>query len=178
MIAKDLAKKQIARLGGMFGFPIGMREAIEELVLAVQCAETEAIAARAISGFIDTADSDTRCPMPRQIREAINAIQEPVWEPEKAPEVICLDCGDSGIVGGLVGGPPATWCFCSASRRAKLANPNALVEINQSREKLAAAFGRKVTPKELLARAANERRALANVTEILGTIDASRQGRQ
>lgn len=175
MISKDMAKKQVSRLGGMFGFPIGMREAIEELILATQCADTELIAARAIGSFLETADSDTRCPMPKQIREAINAIQEPAYAPVKPPEPVCHDCDDSGIVGGLLGGPAAEWCMCAASTEAKRNNPNAVTETNEVWAKLAVTFGKKASARQLLADAQRKRHAVENVTRILTSIDGARQ---
>lgn len=177
MITKLEARKHIAKLAQMKNYPgrDDQKSAHNELVLALECADNEQIAARVIQGFVDAATPESLCPMPRTIREAIYAIQEPAWEPEKPAPVACPDCGDSGIVGGLIGGPAAEWCRCASSREAKLGNPQAVAEINETTRKLSLLFGKKATPRELLAQAARERKTLANVTEILRSLDGGVQ---
>lgn len=92
MIDKETAKKQVARLSQFLGFPRGEAGALGELLLAVQSARNEGIAQEAISAFLGTATSDTRCPMPADIRKAI-------WERQgdDSKRGKCDWCGGSGF---------------------------------------------------------------------------------
>lgn len=104
-------KGQVARLAQMQGFP---REpaAIRELVLALQHARDLDTAAVVVSAFLENAISDTRCPMPSEIRRACYATQD-----EARPDPDCSRCGGDGwkIVerAGISG---ADRCDCWAPR--------------------------------------------------------------
>jgi len=175
MISKEMAAGYCLKFGQMRNFPRDMPAAFGELVLAMECSDTEEIARRATATFLDNADPETPCPMPRNIREAIYAIQEPVYEAPRPPEPVCPDCEDSGIVGGFLGGPRGIWCDCLSGQKLKAKHPGELDAVNEVYDKLTARLGKKETTRELLARIASERRTLANVTQILSSIDAGRQ---
>lgn len=109
---KDL-KAQVARLSQMIGFP-REPEAIRELVLALQAASSIEQATEVISAFIDGAESDSRCPMPKAIREACRALQ---LAPQ--PDPLCQVCGGSGYrVVTRAGLSGAERCRCWAPRPA------------------------------------------------------------
>ena len=120
MIDAKVALRQVTRLAQMWRYPKGEPAAMNELVMAVSAANSEAIAATVIQGYLDTAKSDTLCPMPAEIRGAIYDANEKA-NPE-APERThyhCQRCQDFGFYGGHIGGPYAgPWkvCSCAAGR--------------------------------------------------------------
>jgi len=175
MISKEMAAGYCLKFGQMRNFPRDMPAAFGELVLAMECADTEEIARRATATFLDNADPDTPCPMPRNIREAIYAIQEPIYAPAKPEMPHCPACLDTGIAGGFVGGPRGTWCDCLKAQKFKADHPGELDAVNELYDKLTARLGKKETTRELLSRIASERRTLANVTDILSAIDGARR---
>lgn len=116
MIEKDLAKKQVMRLGQMLGFPRDNAEALRELVSAVQVANTRAMAEAAITNVLDTATTDIRCPMPAEIRRWINERQESEDTAQKRRTRECRVCSGTGVEiverNGLSG---ARECACRKS---------------------------------------------------------------
>lgn len=76
MIEREIAKKQLARLSRFMGFP-RTEAAAMDMLLAIEGADTPEIAEQAITDFIDGARSDSRCPLPVDIRGWINEKQEP-----------------------------------------------------------------------------------------------------
>lgn len=69
MIDKDFAKKQLNRLSGLDGFP-REKEATHELLLAIQSAETQEMAAQVIDGYVRSIET-APCPKPSDIRRSI-----------------------------------------------------------------------------------------------------------
>lgn len=70
MIEKEFAKSQVLRLAGLKGFPHDYAEAIKELVIALQCTESEQRARDVIDRYvcgIEVMD----CPRPPDIRREI-----------------------------------------------------------------------------------------------------------
>lgn len=53
-------------------------------------------------------------------------------------EFACVGCQDSGILGGLVGGPDAEWCGCVSGSALKGRDPEGLVVVNAAKWKLEA----------------------------------------
>lgn len=140
----EICKSQIARLGQMRNYP-NSPESLRELVSAAKAANDPLHLARTITGFLESADTDTPCPMPKTLREALYGPQK--WEPPAPPKApVCDLCGDCGIVGGLVGQPPARWCECAAGRNLYAKEPNAVTELNESTAKLSALLGSKKGP--------------------------------
>lgn len=107
----ELLKKQVLRMAGMLGFP---REpaALKELGLALREAETVEHAESIIGEILETAVSDTRCPMPAQIRAKARA-----GRMESRPDPYCHKCGGDGwvfVIRGMYSG--ADRCTCWAPR--------------------------------------------------------------
>jgi len=73
VIDKAAAKKQVARLSQMYGYPRGedQKAALEELVIALQPASSEEMARNVVSSILDMATSESRCPMPAALRIAV-----------------------------------------------------------------------------------------------------------
>lgn len=91
-IPRPFAKSQAMRLSQMFGYPV-THEALGELVLAIQSAMSENMAETVVSAILDDATSQSRCPMPGEVRRLI---QERVSARVKMPK--CEACGSSGWV--------------------------------------------------------------------------------
>ena len=81
MIDKTQAIQQLERLSGLDFFP-KEKPAKKELVLALQSAITEDIAAQFVSDWL--AESNT-CPKPAEIRRAINAAADAAAQAKAAP---------------------------------------------------------------------------------------------
>ncbi len=90
MITAEIAGKQVKRLAQMRGYP-REQEALKELVKALQISASEDQARAIISGFIKSATSDTKCPMPAEIEAAISAVRT-----ESRPDPLCQICGGDG----------------------------------------------------------------------------------
>src|ERR1700722_7212389 len=71
---RDFARRQILRMAQMGGFPEKYVEAVGELIDALLTAPSEEIARDAITSFVESADSETRCPFPKDIRAAVQSI--------------------------------------------------------------------------------------------------------
>jgi len=73
MIDKAAAKRQVARLSQMYGYPRGddQTPALNELIRATESAPDLGTAERAVSALLETATAETRCPMPGDLRKAI-----------------------------------------------------------------------------------------------------------
>lgn len=95
MIDRELARKQIARIAQMKGFPRDFPEAIGELIDALTGAENEEIAKVAIGSFIETATADTPCPFPYDIRVRLLAKANKILG-EMRPDPDCDKCGGTG----------------------------------------------------------------------------------
>lgn len=93
MIDKETAKKQVKRLGQMVGFPANSAEAAGELVIALQSAYSEAIAKAVIDATLGTANAETRCPMPAELRRMVWDRQDPEARPA------CKKCQGDGFRG-------------------------------------------------------------------------------
>jgi hypothetical protein len=100
MIEKPPAQKEIARIAGLKGFPHGQSAAIAELVIALQCADSEAIAKQTVDDLLAEA---MECPAPATIRRAVNVKNEaadpeysnPAW-PAVGP--LCQFCASWGWI--------------------------------------------------------------------------------
>lgn len=114
MITAEESVKQVSRLAQMNGYPKGEKEALKELIQALRSAANLKQAEIVVSAFLDTAASDTRCPMPAEIRRACAALQE-----EHRPDPLCQICNGSGwrtiTRGGYSG---SERCKCWAPRPA------------------------------------------------------------
>mgnify|MGYP001165934442 CR=1 FL=1 len=90
MIDKATAARQLERLTGLDFFP---REAPakKELLLAIQDAVNEAVAAQVISDWLRESSA---CPKPAELRRAVNAAQESLLEQRRE----CQTCGGQGAV--------------------------------------------------------------------------------
>ena len=90
MIDKTTAARQLERLSGLDFFP---REAPakKELLLAMQDAVSEAVAAQVASDWLRESSA---CPKPSELRRAINAAQESLLEQRRE----CQTCGGQGAV--------------------------------------------------------------------------------
>ena len=95
VIEKEIAKKQLSRISRMRKFPES-REAIADLLGAIQLANSEAIAEQCISNFLDLATSETYCPMPAEIRRWIYEHQEAEDTERKQRIAGCRECGGTG----------------------------------------------------------------------------------
>lgn len=98
MIAKSFAKDQIMRLGGLDRFPREEPMAVNELVLALMNAPSEAIARNAIDSYMAEM---TVCPKPAEIRRVLFDLStDKEWAPiaeENAP-TYCERCNGTGWV--------------------------------------------------------------------------------
>lgn len=74
-VDKATAKSQVARLSGLEGFHALEREAMEDLIAAVQIAETPGICARAITDLLND-ELRERCPTAAEVRRAMYAENE------------------------------------------------------------------------------------------------------
>lgn len=99
MIDEPFAKNQVRRLQSLKFFPQDP-VAIRELVNALRCAATEAIATEAVDEFVRTL---TDCPVPADVRRSVFA-KEPE-EPEyalpyeaPAPGTLCPICRSNGTI--------------------------------------------------------------------------------
>lgn len=95
MISLEFANGQIQRLGGMYRFPDKYPAAVLDLAkaLAFDDAVTEEIATAVIDLIIETATSETVCPMPAEIRSMTNAKLDPFnWDPN------CQKCNGCGSI--------------------------------------------------------------------------------
>lgn len=90
MIDQAQAIKQLERLSGLDFFP-KEKPARKELVLALQCAITDDIAAQVVSEWL--AESNV-CPKPAELRRLIYSRQEAILENLRK----CHMCGGSGIL--------------------------------------------------------------------------------
>lgn len=116
MIDNTIAKKQIMRLGQMQGFPRDNPEALKELILGVQAADTEATAHAAISAMLETATAETRCPMPAQIRGWIWDRQNAGDTEAKKRTADCVFCGGTAMeIVEVAGYSGARTCRCRTS---------------------------------------------------------------
>lgn len=94
MIDKTAAKKQVARLSQMYGYPRGEDQAtaLNELVKAVEGSASVAMAEKVVSSILDTAVEDSRCPMPATLRGLLyDAAKAANHKPE------CVACNNTGF---------------------------------------------------------------------------------
>ena len=97
MVSKPYAAEQIARLAGLEDFPKGYKEAIAEMVIALQGAKSDHHAKEIIDSWMQP--PARKCPTPPEIRIAVYAedMEEyslPKWE---APQ-LCPRCQGYGNV--------------------------------------------------------------------------------
>lgn len=113
MIPQKFAKKQALRLAGMQGFPREFPEAIGELVKALESAPAEELAEKTVSTVLDSAMSDTRCPMPAELKAILHSLQD-----DFRPDPNCTKCdGNGAVYVELPGGETGTVkCSCWARR--------------------------------------------------------------
>lgn len=112
MISVDSASKQVKRLAQMKGFP-REQEALKELVKALQMSASEEQSKAVISGFVEQATSETPCPFPGDIRNAVKAMQD-----EIRPDPLCQKCEDGWVIRSRAGYSAAERCSCWAPRPA------------------------------------------------------------
>lgn len=94
-LTENKAMELISSLGQMRGYPMGLPPAIKRLVDALMLNSKEpvdeAIAVKVIDGFGNDATSETQCPMPRDIREAVcSHLEEKRYDPD------CAKCHGHG----------------------------------------------------------------------------------
>lgn len=116
MINRDFAKKQIARMGQFRGFPKEFPEAIGELIDVLAKAETEELAKETIARFMESANSETLCPFPADIRSALADVTNEKLG-EIRPDPNCHKCkGIGDIIINRGGMTAAKHCDCWARR--------------------------------------------------------------
>ena len=111
MIEEDYAKSQVQRYAGLDGFPHGQREAVRELICALQCFGTQEQAKKYTDDWLST---ERECPKPVDIRRAAYALEEQdkarrreAWKPAMG---LCSDCRDWGAFGWLLRGDRFEHC--------------------------------------------------------------------
>src|SRR5690348_8147898 len=93
MVSKPYAAEQIARLAGLEDFPKGYKEAIAELVIALQGAKSDHHAKEIIDTWMQPPPK--KCPTPADLRMAVYAEDH---EEYKLPAATCERCGGTGFV--------------------------------------------------------------------------------
>lgn len=119
MISKDIAKFQLSRLAQMDRYPKGEVGALGELLKEIMKADNEEIAEKAIGSFVDEADLESRCPMPKMIRERLAQVaNEMLGKIREDPD--CPLCHGIGHVPHVDanGCSYVTKCTCYARRPA------------------------------------------------------------
>jgi hypothetical protein len=134
MIDQKEAAKVVARMAQMHNYPNPKFEpaAFKELVNACAVAKDIETAHRIVGEFISTANSETKCPMPADLRRVLYAAAKPEYYEQKfadSPAVTCSACSDTGCAGGL-NGEPWRWCECAEGVRLKQASPNRVEQLN------------------------------------------------
>ena len=113
MISDSLAIQQIARLAGLDQYPRNEKAALHELHLAIQVADTEAIAAATIDYIMGHSTANNpRCPLPADIRTLANDRNE---ERRQAKPRGCAACDGTGwrqVIRGMHSGVER--CGCQA----------------------------------------------------------------
>ncbi len=171
MIDAKFADSQIKRLAGLDFFPTG-KDAVKELVLALMVSETDAIAARVVTDFLN---ERTAAPKPAEIRQAAYTENERIQEaaaPEKPAYHHCPTCRDSGIsdVDPSSLHSIAAYCACEVGRRrSRGSDPYSPEIVNAARAKL-----RKMRVGLNDVNAPRRRHQLTAVTDILTQIDSGR----
>lgn len=124
MISDKFAMEQVARLAGLDMFPKGEKAALNELRLAIQVAETEAIAKATIDYIMGHSTSQNpRCPLPADVRRIANEGNEQ-WKAAKADARVirrhsCALCHDTGVKESTYADDwhsIASWCVCERGR--------------------------------------------------------------
>ena len=90
MIDKAIAARQLERLTGLNFFP-KEAPAKRELLLAMQCAIAEDIAAQVVTDWLS---ESTECPKPAELRRNINTHQEQMRQHQRH----CSVCGGTGYL--------------------------------------------------------------------------------
>ena len=110
MIDYEVAKPHVKRMEGLRDFPDGKPAAIRELIVALQCAESEEHARLTVDEFVQWGKNF--CPSPAELRRALWQLRAPEEQPR--PTVDALGrCPCHGW--GMVGQPPNTrFCDCLA----------------------------------------------------------------
>ncbi len=128
MISDKFALEQIGRLAGLDQYPRGEKGALNELRLAIQVAETEAIATATIDYIIGHSTStNPRCPLPADVRRIANDGNEQ-WRTAKADaravrRASCALCNDFGVKESTHPDDwlsVASWCVCEVGRAHRL----------------------------------------------------------
>jgi hypothetical protein len=113
---REFAKSQIKRLTMLVGFPRDTPEAIADLTDALMTAPSEEYARDAITSFVEEADSETRCPFPKDIRAAVLQLLRE-REGEILPDPLCPKCKGAGDVIVEKNGYTSSYrCSCHARR--------------------------------------------------------------
>ncbi len=103
MISKKVAGEQIGRVAGLKGFPREEREAINELILAIQEARSEYQAKNIVDVFVRGIET-MPCPAPADIRRLIfeaNRREEPGISQEERKRLeasLCPHCQSNGFM--------------------------------------------------------------------------------
>jgi hypothetical protein len=101
MIGEISAFEQVKRLDVLSDYPRDSKPAIRELVLALQCSDSEAIARDVIDSYLGLGALTGTCPKPADIRRAANdrePQEEPEWMQGPRPVIRC-ECHGWGTVG-------------------------------------------------------------------------------
>lgn len=116
-VDREFAKGQIRRMAMLLGFPREYPEAIGGLVEALMTAPSEEIAREAVSSYVDDADTETRCPLPKAIRTAVLDILTK-REGDILPDPMCPKCKGIGqIIVEYPDGSSASKGLCSCHAR-------------------------------------------------------------
>ena len=97
MVAKTYAASQVARLAGLEDFPKGYKEAIAELVIALEGAKSDQHAKEIIDVWMQPPPK--KCPTPADIRMAVYAEDHEEYSiPWEEPKGLCGRCQGYGNV--------------------------------------------------------------------------------
>jgi hypothetical protein len=115
MISDKFALEQIGRLAGLDQYPRGEKGALNELRLAIQVADTEAIASSTVDYIMGHSTStNPRCPLPADIRGLANDANERASARRQTGCEACQFTGWRQIVRGGYSGVERCVCQCQA----------------------------------------------------------------
>ena len=105
MVAIESTRKQLLRLAQMQGFP-QVAEALRELLKAAEQAPDLGTLEKAITSALETATSESRCPMPADLRRLIHeatrrAQNDWYWKPEYDPDATLPSEADRAAIAEL-----------------------------------------------------------------------------
>lgn len=103
MTEKPFAKEQVQRFAGLDKFPHGQREAVEELIYAVQSFDTQEQAKKYVNDWLAR---ERECPKPADIRRTAWALEEQAEAERREgwvdPTDLCRECEPWGAYGWIM----------------------------------------------------------------------------